>query len=361
MEVTGSTRKRTRTASQTPRKRTKKTKAKSTTDLLTRILQDVLMTNLRRPEFALTWVKLSMVNKFFHATISADLSLWRFLFFHGVMRWPNTSWLTNYRNTADLQCNVYRDRFRLVDRSPERLNASTDLAPVSFYKKSVQMWCVRSCGMCGNKSHNVTFTWVLGMHICRLCAQANLVSHQVLWEDYGINLYSPAPTFAKTQALLANPELTHMGPIASWLPMRVWFFKSYSTKTGRWIYTSDPRDFTQNLLDTPFLWKPHLSQYVDFPALQDWAQQKKTAAKLLTAVVKRNFAVALRNKKRYKKDQALAVSVLKTIEVERTDPIKTARISINLLQAKIRRPPICNILNNHQDSMPDPWIIPERA
>jgi hypothetical protein len=307
-----------------------------------------------KSSFAATWIKLSMVNKSFHAMINSDTPLWRSMFFDSVMRWQHMSWTTNYSNTASLQCSKYKRRFHLEDRSPERLNSPTDVAPSSFYKKAVQVSHMRTCGLCGTKKNHVKPTWVLGMQICLPCAQANLASHQVLWEDYGLSLYEPAPAFAKTQRLLAVESEVHTAPVVTWLPMRVWFLKSATTKHARRIFTNEPRDFTQKILQTPFFWKPHLARYLDMSALQVWAQEKKTAAKLLTAVLKRNFAVAIRNKKTHQHNKVQAIGVLKHAEILRLDPATQAYST--RLYTKIYHTTHGRILNVNQDSMPDPWL-----
>jgi hypothetical protein len=167
-------------------------------------------------------------------------------------------------------------------------------------------------------------------------------------------MYEPAPTFAKTQRLLSIESEVHTAPVVTWLPMRVWFLKSVTTKNARRIFTTDPRDFTQKILETPFFWKPHLARYLDMPALQAWAQEKKVAAKRLTAVLKRNFAVATRNKKTHKNNQAQAISVLKHAEIIRLDPATQAYST--RLYTKIYHTTHGRILNANQNSMPDPWI-----
>jgi hypothetical protein len=307
-----------------------------------------------KSSFAATWIKLSMVNKSFRAMLASDTPLWRSMFFDSVMRWQSFHWTMNYSNTASLPCSEYKRRFQLEDRSPQRLNSLTDVAPSSFYKKAVQVWHIRTCGLCGTKKNHVTPTWVLGMQLCMPCAQANLASHEVLWQDYGLFMYEPAPTFAKTQRLLAVESEVHTAPVVTWLPMRVWFFKSSTTKTVRRLFTTDPRDFTQKILETPFFWKPHLARYLDMPALQEWAQEKKAAAKRLTAVLKRNFAVALRNKKTHKNNKVQAISLLKHAEILRRDPATQAYST--RLYTKIYHTVHGRILNNNQDSMPDPWL-----
>ena len=352
--------KRGQPAAKRPRtgKRAGACKAKSTVDMVSPFLQDLLRPHMRHSSFAATWIKLSMVNKPLRAMIHADLQLWRSIFFGSVMRWEHTSWVTNYTHTAALQCAEYKRRFKLDDRSPQRLESQTDVAPAAFYKKSVQVWHIHTCGMCGTNKH-VQATWVLGMKLCRPCAQANLASQEVMWEDYGLALYSPAPSFAKTPALLAVEEEVHAAPVLTWLPMRVWFFKSECTKEPRKAYSSDPRDFIFKVHPTPFLWKPHLARYLDMPALQVWAQEKKAAAKLLTAVFQRNFAVALRNNKRYKNNKAEVVSILKLMELKRCDPSKKQHST--RLHDKRYWGDNGRILNHNQNAMPDPWLPVIRA
>lgn len=335
------------------RKRAGACRAKSTVDLVSPFLQDIFRPHMRHPSFAGTWIKLSMVNRSFRAMISADLQLWRSIFFGSVMRWTHMSWTTNYMQTAALQCAEHKRRFGLEDRSPQRLESTTDVAPAAFYKKQVQVWHIRTCGMCGTNKR-VQATWVLGMQLCKACAQANLASHEVLWEDYGLALYSPAPSFAKTPALLAVEEEVHSAPVVEWLPMRVWFFKTACTKKGRKAYSSDPRDFKFKIVETPFLWKPHLARYLDMAALQVWAHEKKAAAKLLVAVIQRNFAVALRNKKKYKNDQAEVVRILKEAEITRLDSPKKPASS--RLHTRIYYGENGRILNNNQNAMPDQWL-----
>ena len=322
--------------------------------MLSPILQDLIRPHMRHASFAATWINLSMVSKDLRAMVSADLVLWRSIFFDSIMKWEYISWTANYTHTGAFQCAELKRRFQLQDRSPERLESPTDVAPASFYKKSVQVWAIRTCGMCGTSKNHVAATWVLGMQLCRPCAQANLASHKVLWEDYGLTLSSPAPSFAKTPALLANGEEVHAAPVITWLPKRVWFFKTSCTKKIRVAYSDDPRDFHYRMLDTPFFWKPHLAQYLDMPALKVWAQEKKAAAKVLTAVVMRNVAVALRNKKKYAKNVVEAVCALKMTEVARRDPYSTN--GSMLIHRKLYYGDNGRILNNNQHSVPDPWL-----
>ena len=324
---------------------------KSVTNLLSPFLQDLIRPYMLGSCFAITWIKLSMVNKSFHDMIFADLCLWRSIFFDSVFRYSLMSWTTNYIAPAMSQFIEYKRRFNLEDRSPKRLEATTDVAPASFYKKAVQVWHLRTCGACGTKNHYVCATWVLGMQLCRPCAQANLASHEVLWEVYGLSVYSSAPSFAKTPALLAIEDTA---PIITWLPMRVWFFKTSTTKTARKVYSNDPRDFTYKHLETPFFWKPHLARYLDMSALQVWAREKKTAAKFLTAVLQRNYSVKLRNNKKYRKNQVEVVSILKMAEIARLDPATRAFSTMHYTQ--IHHGNHSHIFNNYPDTMPDPWL-----
>ncbi len=114
-------------------------------------------------------------------------------------------------------------------------------------------------------------------------AQANLVSHAVLDEKYWLNIW------------LASGEVGGKKNFVEAVVGKVFFFREYATARQRLEFTDDVLDFQQHNHKTPavswFFWKPHLEQILEFGKLEQAAREKRRAAEVVRALVRRSLAL----------------------------------------------------------------------
>ena len=123
------------------------------------------------------------------------------------------------------------------------------------------------------------------------------------------------------------------------------------------IFSSDPRDFGPQVLRTPFFWKPHLQKYLDLPALQFWACEKRTAANQLGAHIKRLFALKIKTNRKYKKNPQGFISVLKINEINSKDT-HGKEACVDPAFHKPHNSALAQIIETSSNNMSDPWVLP---
>ena len=128
------------------------------------------------------------------------------------------------------------------------------------------------CGVCGCRHRHEAY-WSLRMRVCKLCMAENTITGWTLFNSYGVDYTD----------------------IISLIARKVFYYSANLNMGMEKVAFYDFRasDIRNKSLQYMF-WLPHLSKLLDLPALRVDQVNKKSAATLLTSVVRRHWIACQR-------------------------------------------------------------------
>ena len=155
--------------------------------------------------------------------------------------------------------------------------------------------------MGADRKHGLRKVWSLGMSLCRYCVQDNVVSHRVLFEEYGLALDKPIRYYDEFLKDSSWPISTPFRPtVLDGCRGKVWFISDVSTATARREFTINPVDFRAKYTQTIFFWRPHLETIFELGQMRFLAQKRHEVSTVLQAAIRRKLLRTsfVRNKRR---------------------------------------------------------------
>jgi hypothetical protein len=173
------------------------------------------------------------------------------------------------------------------DHDEATLGFAFDKCFTSYVRRAFALMNGTRCGMCGCRYRHEPY-WSLRMRVCRLCMEANTISSDELCHKYGVD-YSDLVTEIAGKVF--------------------YFTASNSGKDDRVglhciLSGNGMRNFTY------LFWVPHLTRYIDLPALYHRQNMRKKAAKTLSAAIQRRWILHQRNFYADKKHNSIDCLVL---------------------------------------------------
>jgi hypothetical protein len=152
-----------------------------------------------------------------------------------------------------------------------------------YAKKVLRLWHVGCCGCCGTRQGKQRAIWTLNMRVCRGCWLANVVSNRTLLQDYGIDVLKPLRK--------DGPRLSEL------IRNRVFYIRNFMPPSAREKYTQALADFPdgKSCVSIWLFWRPHLEQIVNLGERRAEYQAKRAAGEALACVLRRRYALLLRD------------------------------------------------------------------
>lgn len=158
------------------------------------------------------------------------------------------------------------------DPDDHRLAPNFDAVFSAYVRKAFALMHGQRCGLCGCRWHHEAY-WSLGMRVCRLCMAGNTVTNWELADKYGVHFFDVlrslgGKVFYFLAAAGVGQDRSH----------------PFSVRRSDLVHRRHVWVF----------WRPHLETCLDLPALYREQQDRRAAALLLCAVVRRARVRGLR-------------------------------------------------------------------
>jgi hypothetical protein len=224
-------------------------------------------------------ILLQMVDKNLYNLISTDHAFWLKVFKRCLNNkafcvqevkdplYPSLRlWKSNLHGIP-VHCGILRG-----DPDDANLGFAFDKCFTSYVRRAYALLNGTRCGMCGCRYRHDAY-WSLRMRVCRLCMEANTVSSEELCCKYGVDFSDLALKISK----------------------QAFFFTACNSGKDDRVnlqYIDSRSLFCRNF--TYLFWRPHLSKFLDLPALYQQQRQRKQAARFLSIVLQRRWILQQR-------------------------------------------------------------------